>query len=337
MGARQATVRAWVLPHLLAYVANRGADAGALRQAAGLQGRDLDDPDTFVPDRAAERAWDAAVAMTGDEALGLHMAQAIPAGALDLLEYAFRSSATLGAGLDRLARYGRVLSDRAAARTVRGEEGLAVSWDAGVQRSRADFALAFVVRMAREATGRRIVPAAVRFAFHAPSADERIDYKGFFGAPLVYEAFLNQVVFATGDISRPLVTADAALAGVVGRRLEKMLGQLPRSNESASAVVRRALAQHLVRGEGTVGAVCRELGMSRRTLHRRLEAERTSFRSLLDGVRADIARALLRDRAVGVAEIAFLLGYSEPSSLHRSFKRWTGQTPRAFRRRAMGG
>ena len=90
------TVVAWILPNLLAHVAERGYDATPLRRLPGLAGRDLDDPDARVADASAAEAWHLAEQITGDDAIGLHMAQSVPAGALDILEYAFRSSPTVG-------------------------------------------------------------------------------------------------------------------------------------------------------------------------------------------------------------------------------------------------
>src|SRR5262249_59958698 len=77
------------------------------------------DPNVRVDETAAEAAWRLAVTLTGDDALGVHVAESLPRGALDLVEYALRSSPTLGDGLERLARYGRLLSDRVATRTQR--------------------------------------------------------------------------------------------------------------------------------------------------------------------------------------------------------------------------
>lgn len=324
------TVAAWVLPHLLAHVAARGCNTTPMRQLPGLRGLNLDDPDVRVPDAAAADAWRIAVEITGDEALGLQMAQAIPKGALDLLEYAFRSSATLESGLEQLARYGRVMSDRAAARLVREGEALAVTWDGTVRRQRVDFALALVVRMAREATKKALVPIEVRFAYPAP---ERLSaYRTFFRSRLVHGTTVNQILFARPDLARHLASADSALAGMTHRHLEKMLRQLPQRVDSTTVRVRRLLLGLLARGTATVPAVGRELGMSVRTLHRRLRDERTSFRRVLDEVRRDVAVALLDDKGTAIAEIAFILGYSEPAAFTRSFKRWTGQTPLTARR-----
>ena len=92
-------------------------------------------------------------------------------------------------------------------------------------------------------------------------------------------------------------------------------------------MVRRCLLEEVGTSQPSAAHVARTVGVSVRTLTRRLDEERTSFRAILDRVRADAAATLLRDRAVGIGEIAFFLGYSEPAAFHRSFKRWTGKTP----------
>jgi AraC-like DNA-binding protein len=92
------------------------------------------------------------------------------------------------------------------------------------------------------------------------------------------------------------------------------------------------LVEHLGETTMTPETVARALAVSRRTLSRRLADEGTSFRHILDDVRRDFACALLQDRGLSVADVAFFLEYSEPAAFNRSFRRWTGQTPRAFRR-----
>ena len=103
-------MQGWVLPHLVAWVDKQGCDGTSISRLPGLA--DLTDPDTRVPEALAETAWRMATTMTGDAAIGVHVAESLPRGALDLVEYAFRSSASLAAGLERLARYGRVLKAR---------------------------------------------------------------------------------------------------------------------------------------------------------------------------------------------------------------------------------
>ena len=126
--------------------------------------------------------------------------------------------------------------------------------------------------------------------------------------------------------------ADTALAGIIHRRLENALGDRDRSSAGAmSTRVRRMLVEHLGQSVLTLDAAATALAISRRTLTRRLAEERESFRHILDEVRRDFARALLQDHTLSISDIAFFLQYSEPAAFHRSFRRWTGRTPRAFR------
>ena len=119
------SVQGWVLPHLIAWVESRRVNASPIRRLFGRTR--LDDPNVRVPEAVTETAWRLAATLTCDDALGIHLAESLPRGALDLVEYALRSSPNLGKGLDRLARYGRLLSDRVAARTHRKGDGLLLS------------------------------------------------------------------------------------------------------------------------------------------------------------------------------------------------------------------
>src|SRR5262245_51337245 len=124
------SVQGWVLPYLIAWVEQHGIDAASIRTLPGMA--DLADPDVRVPEASVEAAWRLAATLTQDDAIGVHLAMSLPRGALDLVEYAFRASASLATGVERLARYGRVLSDRVAARMDANAEGLLLRFrDAG--------------------------------------------------------------------------------------------------------------------------------------------------------------------------------------------------------------
>src|SRR6476646_8501174 len=147
--ASAASVHGWVLPHLIAWVQNCGVDAEPVRRLFG-QTR-LDDPRVRIPEAVTEKAWRLAATLTRDEALGIHLAESLPRGALDLIEYALRSSASLGEGLDRLARYGRLVSDRGAARTHGHDDRLLFlvhdTASTPLHPARTEFALAFALKL----------------------------------------------------------------------------------------------------------------------------------------------------------------------------------------------
>ena len=196
--------------------------------------------------------------------------------------------------------------------------------------ARSEFGLATILRLARDTTGVGITPREVCFSHRAPpNAAEQTRY---FGRRPRFEAGANSLILSAEDAARPLTGADPALAEIVRKRLDELLAA--RAVAPAGAVTTRVRAfmveefgQHAMSPE----VVARALAISRRTLTRRLTVEGTSFRQLLDEVRADFARALLQDRSLSIADIAFFLQYSEPAAFHRSFRRWTGQTPRAYR------
>jgi AraC-like DNA-binding protein len=325
-------MQGWVLPYLIAWVESRNVNASSLRRLFGRTR--LVDPDVRIPEAVTEMAWRLAATLTGDEALGIHLAESLPRGALDLIEYALRSSPSLGKGLDRLACYGRLLSDRVAARThSKGESLLFLVHDTAttpLHPARAEFALAVALKLARDSTGADITPVRVGFAHPAP--DNVAEHRRFFHGRVRFAAGSSSMILSASDASRPMHEADAALAAIIRRRLENALGDRSRASAGAmSTRVRHMVVEHLGRSTLTLDAVATALAVSRRTLTRRLAEERASFSHILDEVRSDFARALLQDRSLGIGDIAFFLQYSEPAAFHRSFRRWTGRTPRAFR------
>ena len=102
-----------------------------------------------------------------------------------------------------------------------------------------------------------------------------------------------------------------------------------------SAAVARRLVEALPRGGGSQAAIARDLGVGDRTLQRRLAGEGTTFAALLEQSRRQLAEGFLRDQRLSASEVAFLLGYADPSTFFRAFKRWTGQTPQQFRAGAL--
>src|SRR4051812_35235921 len=164
------SVQGWVLPYLIDWVHERGGDAAAIRKLDGMA--DLTDQDLRISEASVEAAWRLAAHLTHDDAVGVHLAEWLPRGALGLVEYAFRSSASLRAGLERLVRYGRVLSDRVAVRLdANGDRRLLQFQDAGstaLHPGRAEFALAAALKLARDSTGADITPQQVCFAHATP-------------------------------------------------------------------------------------------------------------------------------------------------------------------------
>jgi AraC-like DNA-binding protein len=330
--ARQPTNIVWGIRNLLAFLGQRGVSAAAVRRAAGVSEDDLDNPDGRIAAASGRRAWEAAVALTGDPDLGLVVAAAQPTGAFDILEYAFRASPTLRRGFEQLVRYGRVA--REDLRTSIDEEGDRVRVAFGLRpespvlRQQADYFLLGWLRIARDASGRAdLAPLETCLPYPAPVRPRTLEQA--FRCTLRFDV-PPALVFDAASMTLHLTRPDPHLVQLLGRRLSRLLPG-DAADTSFSATVRRRVALDLASGNVTALRTAEELSTSERTLDRRLAAEGTSFREVLDGVRLEMARKYLRDPRLSLSEIAFLLGYSEVSAFHRSFKRWTGRTPLEFR------
>ena len=108
------------------------------------------------------------------------------------------------------------------------------------------------------------------------------------------------------------------------------------SQDNLAAQLRRRLAELLAAGESNADAACRALKLSRRTLQRRLRAEKTSFQEILREVRAELAINYLSDKRLKALEVAMLLGYSNISSFTTAFKSWYDMPPAEYRQKFLG-
>lgn len=319
---------------VLAGAASRGVDPSALLHAAGLSGEELVDPDGRLSRAAELRMWTQAALATGDEWFGIHLCEQMPVGSMGPLGFAVRSSATLGDAYHRVIRFLRLL--------VQGPLlELRVEGDVARLRHRApptgpapsrhavEFLLGNMVVLARKGVGATLVPRAVSFRHAGPS---RIDpYHALFGRNVRFDQPHDEIVLDRELLARPQQQADPPLASVLDRHLSSLLGSTP-ADGSFLERVDAALAAELEHGEPTVGAIASRLHMSPRTLQRHLGREGTSLSERLDRIRETLATRLLGEPHRSIAEVAFLLGFSEVSTFHRAFKRWTGVTPGAHRR-----
>jgi len=317
--------------------AARGADAAALARATGFDPAAAADPDARIPLETENALWDEAARRCGDDAFGLHAAELIRPGMFDVLDYVLRTAPTVRAALERLARYNRLEHDVAVftildrGDTVRVEHAFTA---AGVAPGRhaCDFTLGAVVVVSGQIAGAPLAPRAVELARPAPASTA--EHERVFGVRPRFDAAVNALELPADVVDRACPAADPALSRVVERHAEALLAARPDPQATTSQRVRHLLAGALADGDATLAAMAARLRMSERSLQRRLADEGVSFDAVLDDLRRELALRYLAAPSVAIAEVAYLLGYSEPSAFHRAFKRWTGVTPAEARRRA---
>jgi AraC-like DNA-binding protein len=314
-----------------------GADLQRLLSATGFDPAVLDDPDARISLVQEASLWQQAVWQTGDPAFGLHAAELLRPGAFDVLDYAVRTAPDLRQALQRLVRYHRLVHDLAVftVNEVPGhgaciEHRFAVP---GIQpcRHALEFKFASVLVIGAQVTGAPVHALHVSFPHPAPPALD--EYRRIFGVEPVFMAPTATLTLGRELLARPLA-ADAGLSRIVLEHAERLLQARQQEADGLVARVCRCLAEHLSNGPPSLAAMARQLHMSERSLQRRLEAEGTHFAALVDAVRKDLALRYLADPRLALGEVAYLLGFAEPSPFHRAFKRWTGTTPAAMRRGA---
>jgi AraC-like DNA-binding protein len=170
--------------------------------------------------------------------------------------------------------------------------------------------------------------------FARPAPADPAPYQRAFGCPVRFAAPRNALEFAAGDLDEPLPAGNAELARGNDEVLVRYLARL--EDTRVAARVQRALLAALPDGAPRKSAIARALGLSARSLQRRLAAEGTSFSALLADARISLARTYVAEARLSVTEIAFVLGFADLSTFSRAFKRWTGLAPRQYAARHGG-
>ena len=316
----------------------QGRDLSPILKRAGLDPAVVADPEARMSHTAVRAFCDEAVKATGDETFGLHVAEQVRPAVFDALGYVFRSSRTLADGLRRFAQYHRFLDDVLTVKVETAGVQARITFDASesehLTRPVSEFLLAILMRAARVETARPdLDPVAVEFAFETPA--DTTEHRRFFRAPLHFGQPTNTLVMHRRDLDLPFRQAEPELREVLERRVQDVIARLP-PTDTITARARAVLRAELDGGKPTAAAVGRRLGLSERSLHRRLREEGMTLRTLLHELRRELSERYMRE-GISINETAFLLGYSEASAFHRSFRRWTGRTPSAYRRDRTSG
>ncbi|MEO8551452.1 MAG: AraC family transcriptional regulator ligand-binding domain-containing protein, partial [Kofleriaceae bacterium] len=261
-------------------------------------------------------AWGELIRLTGNARIALAIADATTPGAFGIVEYVCRSAPTLGEALRRWVRYLNLLDDAV-------EVGLVVDGDRAylrvVRESEApapashELCFALVAKQARQLAVQPFRIAAVELAHRGGDAAA---YRAWFEAPVTFGAEHTQLIFPAAVLDSPLVSSDPALLEILTRAADELAKRAP-VPATLAAEVERVLVEALRGDEASIGVVAKRLGMTERSLQRRLKDEQTSFNAVREEVRKQLASRYLADE-LAISEISFLLGFSEPSAFFRA-------------------
>ncbi len=251
-----------------------------------------------------------------------------PAG---LIAYAGSSAETLGGFMANVARYFPIYapSVRVQFGTDRGLQLHIHEPSSLKKRHYMEFLMALLMRAARHYTGSDLQARDVRFTHQAPAGRDELNV--FFGCDVSFHADVTSLVLPSSALQRPLTTADPYLHDLICSLGDDLLALQSARRGSFVTRLEHEIAAALPSGKICQKRISETMGLSARTLSRRLAQHETSFFAVLDGLRHELALTYLSYGDMNLTEIAHALGYSGHSSFSEAFKRWTGHSPGRFR------
>lgn len=307
----------------------RGLDLDELLRQSGLLGSCAEMDVNFLSD-VYSCVWDMAVQVTGDASIGL-IQPAHPLSAFGVIAQLLLSAQDLLEAARSMSRFAALVSPTFAMDVAREGEQCHITFRITggrrpVPMQRFDFVAMVFLTGGRWLTGKALVPQVLNMPFPQPA--DVSPWRRAYGCPVVFGADAFRVEFALKDMQQPLPTRDPAVADMCARVAQQAS---QRVGGQFTVKVRQAVAKILSKGDPHREQIAEMLCVSERTLQRRLSEEGTSFAEIVDAHRRERAEQLLAQGRLSVSEMAFELGFSDPSNFYRACKRWFGLSPASFR------
>jgi AraC-like DNA-binding protein len=326
-----ATNTLWYVLHV------HGIDPEPFFLAEGLDPALRNAPRARYPRKRFWSAWARAERVIDDPCFGLRAAESWQPANLHALGFAWIASRSLRAALERLVHYLAIVMDERRLRLTTEGQALTL-WveptevDHQIPPSAFDAFWALLMAMCRYIAGDELYP--LRAAFRRPEPACAARFYGYFRCPIEFGAAADLLAFSQAAVDAELPAANPELARFNDQILTDYLAQL--DQERTIPRVKATLMTRLQAGDLSTERIAEVLQFSRRTLQRKLAAEGTTLKALLEEVRQELALRYLEDGTLSLSEIGFLLGFADQSAFSRAFKRWTGCSPTGYRANAGG-
>lgn len=244
-------------------------------------------------------------------------------------------SPTVGDGLSRFGSYLPLINNWVTMRFDDDHDSIhavtEVVWGS-VPRPPAEYIAAFLIGRSRRVWGITWAPALVRFEFPAPGPTEpTTEHERLLGCAVEFNAPVTEFVIDRNTWDQPVSTSDPGLVAVLEQQAAHLMAHMPTASTLVGDI-RREVHASMAGGDQSIDAVARRLNISARTLQRRLSDDGLTYAGIVDQVRLEASRVALADLSMSLSHVAYFVGFEEQSSFSRAFKRWTGTSPRDYRR-----
>lgn len=311
------------------YLTTQGFNADDMFRRAGLDVANLYHADARFGVAQSIRLLRIAIQETGRSTLPYEVVTYIEPWMLQAVGHAWITSPTLLSALQRFERYHRMLSTDVVIKLeqLQGAWRLTANVLDPMEHPARDAVLAFTLEMCRRSYGEDLVPLQVQLSRLEPADATPIE--SFFRCKIDYGYAENSVVFNSADVNRRLQSSNPAVLHAMDEVIADYLIRFDKADFVTQ--VRAIVADDLIHGEPTKETIASQLNLTSRTLQRRLGEQNSSVKQIIDDCRHHLAMIYLDQDHLSIKEIAFSLGFSDPSNFSRAFKRWQGETPRRYR------
>jgi len=333
------TVSAGYAGYLWRFAVARGADETELALRSGIDAAELADPDTRVPFARYQALMRAAKEQCRMPGLALHLGAGNDFREFSVVGLICYAAPTMGEALAELNRYGRLVAEVDLAmvgprfRIEQRDGGMWLTDTRADPDAFPEMTEATWTRFIGE-TRRHFPDAPFALAVHVTHAApaHAAEYEAVLGVPIVFGSAYNAIRIDPTWLGIELHNPSVYAFGLLSERADRLMRELE-SAKSMRGRVEAVLIPMLHRGDVAMETVARKLGLSQRSLQRRLKEEDAGYEALLDALRHRMALNYLSGGRTSVNEAAYLIGFSDPSAFSRAFKRWTGTSPRSWMER----
>lgn len=329
-----------VVPFVVAKVGgSAGLDPAALLEGSGINPEAIPSADEHIALASYLEVWRRAMAGIADAAFPVRVASAFQLEDNEVFGFLAMSCATIGEAFERTVAYSALYCSGATWEMQEDADATRLIWrpwpgdigDSGY-RAAMDYAVADMAHAVRRLGRGNPRPVAVRLIHRAPTvADGFVEH---YGVEPTFGSSLHELMYLPGLRHLPINTFNSRLRDYFDEECRRQVSRLG-GGTGVVIQVRRQLIGAMDGGDTSVEDVARRLGMSSRSLQRRLADEGTRYNDVLAKVRAEFAKRYLERKTVSASEVAYLIGFAEPQSFFKAFKRWTGMTPREFQAAAV--
>lgn len=292
----------------------------------------LEDASQRIPRKTHQLMLLRAGELTQNPDVGLHTGECIKPGQYGVLGLSVMSCKNAQECFERHMRYEKLVADRAVSTYHYEGDQIRLSWDThglALGRETADENIASWVTFMRWITGQRLNVTAVHFTHAQP--DDLSQYQRIFECPVLFGQSMVELIFPASYSRLPIVQHDPVMRKMMDAHAEKLLAEFDHRDEFTSRV-RTIIVKGLAIGEATLDEVARHLAITPRTLQRRMNERAETFKSVLDEVRRGLALTYIAQPSIDLAELAYLLGFSDQTAFQRAFKKWTGTSPGKYKK-----